>query len=370
MPAFDFEDTLGNDPAMIFDVNNKRPIAALYKNGTKVFELCADGFIYSTSGWAKRFAAIGLGDFAANNDAYKYPLIRAMHDVEITGVWVGVDTTRAANATDYQSLNVYKSTSSTALGTALTTASVALTAGEAREIASLDSTLRVLKAGETLYLKATKASSGATLSGVVVTVEYEIKRPIAAPSATEALDNVFRLIAGGGGTDGLFESDHEQRSHLIVRQAGVDALEIDVDGKMHGDAPDQIYYQCVNIGDIVEADGGAKKCILLKPHCDIEVQRVYFGQTEDSIDADDDTNHLQVKITDSSDNLLTDGFIQGPYGGGTDMDGGLLYDMGDINPQYKKLTSSEDLRVQFDTLGTLAATVKGLTLVVAYKKTA
>jgi len=364
MPALNFVNTLGNDPASVIDIHNDRDVFAHYRNGAEKFALTKDGFIRTASGWAKRYVSLGLGDLAADSDAFSFPLLRALHDVMITNISIGVDTSVSADASHYQTVGIYNSVSSAPVAS-LSTASQGFSKHVPRDFASLDETLKKLAAGQSLYLKCIKTGNGAALSGVVVSITFEIDQPV--PASGDAEDNVFRLIAGDAGTDGLIESDHLQRDHLSVRYRGKETFNVDVDGKMSGSAPDQYYYAVVNAGDIADADGGAKKSPIFQPHCDIEVQKVFFGQSE-TVNADSDTDYTQVLIKDGSGNILVDGFINGPYGGGTDMVKGQFYDMGEVNEKYAAISSSEQLQAEYVCPGS-APTVKGLTFVIVYKKT-
>ena len=363
MPVLDFEDTFGSDPAIIMDVNNDRSIMAHYLNGTKVFELCRDGFIYTTSGWKYRYVSVNVGDVAADSELV-YPLLRCKHDVTITNIYAGTDTTAAANGTNYVTLSVFNSEVTTALST-LTTASTAFTLKEDRAFASLDSTAVKLKAGSTLYASIAATGDGVVLSGLTICIAFTIDRPVAACGAAQADDNVIRIIGGGASTDGLIESDHLIRDHMSIRFRGVETLNVDLDGKMHGTAPDQFYYHVINVGDILDADT-TKKVPIFKPHCTCQIEAIYFGQSGTAA-ADADTNYLQVYVRHDSDETVVENYIHGPYGAAVDMTAGYLYDMGEINEQWGKLTSSETLELQFATPGT-ATTVTDLTVVICYKK--
>ena len=77
----------------------------------------------------------------------------------------------------------------------------------------------------------------------------------------------------------------------------------------------------------------------------------------------------QIKINDNSGNMLSDAYIHGPYGGGTALVKGQLYDMGDMAKEFAKLTSSEHIQVEFAETGT-GPDIDGLTFVIVYIKTA
>ncbi|MDO8715323.1 MAG: hypothetical protein Q7J73_00675 [Dehalococcoidales bacterium] len=368
MPALLFEDTLGNDPCIDIDINSKRDAFSYLNAGTNKFRITKDGYMYTTSGWGKRYLSIGLGDLAADSDAFDYPLFRANVPVTIANVEVGTDTTAAANSTNYATLDLFKTGSTTAIATALSTSGTAFTLHVPRAFTSISSTLGKLAVGETLYISPTKGGSGIALSGVVVSITFTIDIP-EAESGT-ATDNVIRIVNGEAGSDGLVESDHLMRDHLRIKRNGETVLTIDVDGVILPGTTytpvDQYYFEAVNVGTIVEADGAAKKSVLMKPNGTVKIEKIYFG-VNTTVTSIDDTNYIQVIIRDGSGNVLTDGYIGGP----TTEDGltqGYLYSMGDISAAYAVITSSEQIQAEYVTAGTVTVDAAGLTFVVVYRK--
>ena len=366
MPAFLLEDTQGNDPCIDVDISNKRDVASYFNAAVNLFRITKDGYFFTTSGWKYRHVNVGLGDLAANSNAYDYPLFTSPVPVTITNVGVGVDTTVGADGTNYQTLDLFKSGSTTAIATTMSTKLSGFTLHVPRAF-TLTAASCHLQAGESLYLSPTKAGNGAALSGVVVAISFTIDIPEA--ESGDAADNLIRIVNGEAGSDGLIESDHLIRDHLRVKRNGETVLTIDIDGIIKAGStytpPDQYYFETVNVGTIIDADGGAKKCVLMKPNGTIEIDRVYFGVDTTCL-SDDDSNYTQVLIKDGAGNVLTDGYINGPM---TEpgLTGGLLYDMGAINSNYANITSSEQLQAEFLTPGT-APDVPGLTFVVVYRK--
>jgi hypothetical protein len=348
---------------MEFDVNNDRDIIAQYKSGAKNFSMRADGFLYSTSGWARRHVVIGLGDVAANSDVYTYPLLRAKHDITIESVDIAVDTTLAADASHYETVYLENSGSTTDISTMATAAGLTVKVPSA--FSSLDSTAKIIRAGNTLQLRFAKTGNGGALSGVVVSISFSINEALG--SVGEATDNVFYIV-NDIGTAAVIASDHTSHDHLVVKRKGVESFRVDLNGIMKGSAPDQYYYIAANVGTIVAADGAAKKCVLTKPHAEIEVQDIYIGAISDC-DADSDTAFMQVLLKDNSGNVLASNYIHGPYGGGLELDKGKLYRLGEINAEYAKITSSEQLQLEFVATGS-PSDIPGLTAVLVYKKVA
>ena len=369
MPVLSFEDTQGNDPSIDIDISNKRDAFSYFCSGTNVFRITKDGYMYTTSGWGKRYVQIGLGDLAADSDAFDYPLFTTNVPITITNIAVGVDTTLAFNATNYQTLDVFQSTSSTAIATTMSTVSTGFTLHVPREFTGLSSTLCKLAAGSSLYMSPTKAAAGAALSGVVVGISFTIDIP-EAESGT-ATDNVVRIINGEAGSDGMVDSDHLMRDHLRIKRNGEDVLIIDIDGIIQpGDTytpPDQYYFESINVGTIVAADSAAKKCVLIKPNGTIKIEKVYYGVITTAL-ADSDTAFMQIKICDDSDNVLTDAFAHGPTTEST-LTAGRLYDMGDINQTYATIASTEAIEARFLATGS-PTDIAGLTFVVVYRKIA
>ena len=351
----------GVQPTFNIDVNNQRDILAQYKSGVENFGLMSDGFIRSTSGWASHSISVGLGDIAADSDALVYPLFRAKHDITVVSADIGVDTTVGADAVNYQTMYLEQTGSSVDLSTL--TSAAGFTVKVPRNFASLDSGAVKIAAGQTLSLRFLKTASGKALSGAVVTISFTIDQ--ARATIGDADDNVIRVV-NDIGTAAVLLSDHTTRDHLVVKEKDVETFRIDLNGKMHGNAPDQFYYAVVNIGTIAAADSAAKKSILIKPHCTIEVQNVYFGANTAAL-ADSDTAFMTCSVVDGSANVLVKGDIQGPYGGGLALAAGRLYDMGKINPEYAVITSSEQIQMEYLATGSPASIV-GATVVVVYKK--
>ena len=365
MPVIDFEDTFGNDPCIDIDINNKRDALSYYNDSTNLFRLTKDGYIFSSGGWEKRQVQVNIGDVAADSDDFVIPLLTTNVPITIENVEIATDTTVAASATLYQTINLYNSASSTAIATAMTTASSGFTLHVPRAFASISSTLGVIAAGKTLYMTFTKASTGTALSGVTVAISYTINIP-EAQSGT-ATDNIIRVINGEAGSDGMVESDHLQRDHLRLRRNGETVFRIDVAGVMKPGPTytpvDMYYMQVSNLGTIVSADSAAKKSALFKPNGTAKIVKVYMA-ADVAHAADSDTNYMQVLVKDNSGNVLVDGYIDGPQSE-TGLTAGIFQDMGDINDAYSTITSSETLQVEYLETGT-ATSIARLTMCVIY----
>ena len=355
------DDVSGNGPLSVFDVNNGRDIIALYKNDSEVFALCSNGFIRTTTGWAYRQLGVGIGDIAANNDAYTYPLLRAKHDITIYSAHIACDATVANNTTNYQTVYLEQTGSTTDLSS-FTTASTGFTARVPREFTSIDSTAAKLKAGQTLQLRVAKTAAGVAMYGVTVEICFTIDNPNA--TVGTVTDNIIRVV-NDVGTAALIKFDHYQRPFLSVRENGVEKLLIDASGKMQGSCADQYYYQTVNVGQIVTADSGAKKSPIYFPHCTIQLERVYMGTITTYAPAST-TNFWQMKITDGT-NILVDHNIHGPYGSAPTLTKGVMVDMGDVNQQYARLTTSNKIIVEYLQGGTGPDT-DGVTFTICYRK--
>ena len=367
------DDSMGNGPLYIFDVNNERDIVAVYQGGadTEVYALMSDGFQRTTSGWKYRELGVGFGDVAADNDAFTYPLFRAKNNITIQDAWIGFDATVTSNATNYQTLYLEQSGSSTDLST-LTTASSGFTAEVPRQFASIDSTAGQLSAGDTLQLRIIQNGSGVTMTGGVISIGYTIDQP---KSTVAGTDYLFRFCHDVG-TAAVWGGDTAGRPLLSVRELGAERYHIDVNGVEKGSAAlsetdytpvDQYYYAHATLASVATADSGATKTPIFSPHATIEVVGAYWG-TSTTYAANSDTNYWQIKLTDGT-NILADAYLKGPYQMATSTTKGLLYDMGDINREYSQITSSENLMVEYVEGGT-GPTVTGVTVVVVYKKIA
>ena len=361
------EDSQGNGPAYVFDTNNQRDILAHYDDGTEKFAVMSDGFIRTTSGWKNRPIAVGVGDIAADNDDYTFPLIRAKHDITITNINIGVDSDVVADSTDFQTIYLEQTGNTTDIGS-LATSSAGFSKHVPRAVTIATSAEQDhLSAGQTLQLRIAKGGSGVAMYGLVISINFTIDQPNS--TIGTATDNIIRVI-NEVGTNPVIVHDHDQRDHVSIRESGIEKLRIDVNGKMHGGEDnipvDQYYYQTVNVGTISTTD--SKKCPLFKSHCDVEIKNIYFG-AKSTHAVDSNTAYWQIKINDNSGNMLSDAYIHGPYGGGTALVKGQLYDMGDMAKEFAKLTSSEHIQVEFAETGT-GPDIDGLTFVIVYIKTA
>ncbi len=367
MAFLDSEDTQLRDEVILMDIYNKRDAMRLDVAGTRVFTLTKDGFIDTTSGWKNRYVNIGLGDVAANSDAFDYPLLRCPVDVTITNIEVGTNATAASSGTHYQSLAFHRSGSSTALFTALTNASTAFTQMTPRAVAGITSTTGKIPAGDTLYMSPTKTGNGTLLYGTVIAITFTVDRP-EAQSGT-VTDNIIRVMNGEAGTDGLIQSDQLMRDHLILKRSGVKILEIDVDGIMRPGATyipyDMYHYQVANVGTIVSADTAAKKSQLFKPNGTATIRKIYFGANTAAL-ANDEAAYMEVKIVDDSSNQIASAFVHGPAGSGQALVAGRLYDMGSINETYATIASTEHVQVEYLKGSGTPTDIAGLTIVIVY----
>lgn len=369
--AFLIDDAVGNGSGMIFDVNNNRDIIAYYVNGSEVFAIMSNGFIRTTSGWKYRQAGIGIGDIAVDNDDYTYPLLRCKHDITIVSAHIGLDEAHAADADNYQTFYLEQTGNSNDLGT-LSTASTGFTAHVPREVSiTTTNDQDHLAAGDTLTLRTVASGTPAsTLTGCVVEICYTIDQPRA--TIGTVTDNVIRMI-NEAGTAAQLKQDFAHRPFLSIRESGNEKFHIDIDGKIHGakmqgmkdyTPVDQYYYHVVNTRNLVTADSATKISPIFAPHCTVQIEHVYFGAATAETVASA-ANGWQIKITDAT-NILVDAYTH-LYGAGTALTKGYLYDMGDVNREWGRLTSSDKLCAEYLETGT-GPTVEGLTFVICYKK--
>jgi len=364
------DDSAGTGPAMIFDVNSGRDILASYVNDAEVFALMSDGFIRTTSGWAYRQVGVGIGDIAANNDAYTYPLLRAEQDITIVGCHIGCDAAVTANADNYQTVYLEQSGNTTDLSS-MTTASTGFTIHVPRAFTiATTGNPDHLAAGETLQLRLAKTGTGVAMYGVSVSIVYTVDQPRATTGT--ATDNVIRLVNEIGTGSEIF-LDHYSRPFMSVRENGNEKFHIDINGKIFGarmssmkdyTPPDQYYYQVINTGQLVTGDSATKISPLFAPHCTIQLEKVYFGAIT-TYALGSATNGWNLKITDAT-NILVDAYTH-LYSSGTALTKGVLYDMGDVNKEWGQLTSSDKICAEYLESGT-GPNVDGLTFVLCYRK--
>jgi len=347
---------------MIFDVNSGRDIMAQYVDGTEVFAICPDGFIRTTTGWAYRQAGIGIGDVAADNDDYTYPILVAKDDITIVSAHIACDSTVVANATNYQTIYLEQSGNTNDISS-LTTASSGFTLHVPREF-TIGSTYsqQKLAAGDSLQLRIAQSGSGVIMYGVTVEVCYTIDQPKS--TIGTSTDNIIR-VNNDVGTGAVIKFDHFNRPFLSVRENGTERLKIDISGKMSGTTADQYYYQVINTGQLVTGDSATKISPLFAPHCTVQIERVWMGASSTHA-VDSNTNYWQIKITDATD-ILVDHNVFGPYGGATSLTKGEFIDMGDVNEVPGRITSSEKICAEYLEAGT-GPNIDGLTFVICYRK--
>ena len=367
-----FDDAVGNGPALIFDVNNKRDILAYYVDGAETFAIMSDGFVRTTTGWKYKQLCAGVGDFLADgtNDAYTYPLLRAKHALTIQSIHVACDAAVTANTTNYQTIYIEQTGNSNDIGT-ITTASTGFTQRVPREITvTTTNDQDHLAAGDTLQLRTAVTASGVAMYGMTVHISYTIDAPRDAIGT--ATDNVMRLI-NEVGTAAQLKLDFANRPFISVRENGNERLHIDITGKMHGammqgmpayTPPDQYFYQTLNTGQLVTGDSATKITPLFAPHCTIQLENVYFGAIT-TYALGSNTNGWTIKVTDASTTLV-DAYTH-LYGSGTALTKGVLYDMGDVNREWGRLTSSDKISAEYLEIGT-GPTVNGLTFTLCYRK--
>ncbi len=364
------DDSAGTGPVAIFDVSNGRDILAYYKDGSEVFALMSNGFIRTTTGWKYMQSTVGIGDIDADNDDYTYPIFRAKHDVTIVMCHIGVDSDVTANDTNYQTIYLEQTGNSNDLGS-ITTASTGFSKHVPREIAiSSSSNQNKLAAGDTLQLRFAKSGTGVAMYGVTVSIAYTVDQPRS--TIGTSTDNLIRLV-NEVGTASQIVFDHYSRPFISVRENGNEKFHIDVNGRMFGSrvsgmldyTPPNLYeYAVVNVGQIVSADSGVKISPLFAPHCTIQVEHIYFGAISD-YPINSATDGWQIKITDGT-NTIVDAYTH-LYGAGTALTKGVLYDMGDVNREWGKITSSGKLCAEYTESGT-GPTIDGLTFVICYRK--
>jgi hypothetical protein len=355
-----FDDTISNEPVLEFDISNGRDIFAHYLNGTEVFALMPDGFIRTTTGYKDRYVTIGLGDIAADSDAFTYPLLRCKHDITIVDAYISVDTDIGDDDTNYQTIYLEQSVSTTDLATL--TSNIAWSKRVPVTMGSVDSAAAKLGAGATLSLRFAKTASGKAMSGLNIVLRYTIDQPNNTVGTNT--DNIFR-IRNDIGSAAVISADITDRDFLMLRNKGVEQFRIDVNGMLHGDTPDRYLYDVINIGDITTAD--SKKAPILRMDVATQIEKIWIG-VDTTITVNSSVNYWKLAFTDGT-NTIADAYLRGPFGNAVDMTKGLLYDVGDITPGNSEIAAAGKLQVELTEVGT-GPNISGLTIVVAYKKKA
>ena len=355
------DDVDSNDPAYLFDSSGGRDLIAHYDDGTEKFAMMADGFIRTASGYKDRYVTIGLGDIAADSDAFDYPLFIARNDITIVDAYIGVDTTIADDNTNYQTMALVQSGSSTNI--ASMTSDVPWTLHVPQSMGTIDATATKVKAGASIKLTFTKTASGLAMSGFNITLRYTIDQPKATPGT--ATDNVIR-VQNDIGTDAVIKADsNTDRDLLVVQDKGAEKMRIDVNGMIIGTAPDRYQYDVINIGDITTGD--SKKAPILR--CDVKtrIEKIWIG-VDTSITVNSNANHWKVAFTDATNTLAT-GYLRGPYGPASDLTQGVFLDIGNISGPNRDIAAAGVVQAELSEVGT-GPNISSLTIVVCYRKLA
>jgi len=370
MGEITFTNPPGNKPSINIVDTKRRDLWRFYSGASLVSRCNYLGQIISTAGQTYKYIQVGLGDIAADSDAFRYPLMRLPYAVTVYDIHIGTDTTLAANATNYQTIAAKDADGNTIAS--ITTASTGFTAATPRTMGTISSTYGALIANEGLYLTFTKAASGAALSGAVVfvifTVDNEYTNSI---SITDAEPPLISFVDSPDAAEVIL-SDRVAGSHLNFNNG---ALEIDVNGKIRTTSIDKYHVAVHNVGAVDVSGPTPAYAAILKPSATVRILRIYIS-ADTSLALGGDTNYAILsfqKYNGSSGFEMCRATTSGPYSSGTALTYGVFSEIADvddnnINEQYNELTSSDTLWLVITKAGTGGTDLSNLTIQALYEK--
>lgn len=370
MAEINFTNPPGNKPTINIVDTKRRDLWRFYSGSTLVSRCNYRGQIISNAGQKYKYIQVGLGDLAADSDAFRYGLMRLPYAVTVQNIFIGTDTTVAGNATNYVTIAA-KDADGNSLAS-ITTATTGFTAATPRTMGTISSTYGALIANEGLYLTFTKAAAGVALSGVVVfvifTVDNEYTNSI---SITDAEPPLVSFVDSPDASEVIL-SDRTAGAHLNFNNG---ALEIDVNGKIRTTSVDKYHVEVHNVGDITASGPTPDTFAIIKPTATIKILRIYIS-ADTSLALGSDSNYLTLtfsKWDGSTAYEMCMATVGGPYSSGTALTYGVFTEIADvddnnINERYNELTSSDTLRLVLTKTGTGGTDLSNLSVQVLYEK--
>jgi len=363
MGLLSFNDDIGGSDSVLEIIESNNSDSLLFKkSGTEVAHLNKYGELITTSGYDHRTAHIPIGDIAADygDNDYLDPLFIAYKPVTIERLRISVDTTVSSDSSNYQSM-AFKDSDGNTIATITTEDGYTLATPSSS--ATLDSTHKVLTAGEGIYLDITKAGSGMALSGLVVHLEYSINETASSSITAE------NQVINSRDTNGIITSDQTVRDHLSVKEeeGGDDIFNVSLEGIITQPNAQTRYFSLVHsAGDITAADDDDKVCVLLYANGKLQIEKIYIGAKEDHA-ADDDSNYEKIDFKINYTSKIGSILIGGTYAAGTALTQGIFSDVGTIEEKQGLMESGDYLSAHFTKTGT-GENIAGLYFVVVYRK--
>ena len=374
MGELTFTDPPGTEATILVDDNKDRDFIRVNKDGTEVLRINKLGQLRSTAGCKYKYISAGLGDIAADSDAFRYPIIRLPYPVTINRLEMSTDTTAAADATNYQTIALVDADGNTIVSA--TTASTGFTAGVFRDMGAVTAANAALTANEGCYLQFTKAASGMALSGVTVSISYTIDATVTnANSSTTAKPAIMNWTNSPDAAEVIL-SDRSAGDHISFLNDGTEVFNVDVDGKIRTTSTDRWHFMTVNIGDIDVSGPTPTKIPIIKPTATIKVAAIWMGADTTVAGTGGDTNYAIYKF-DKFDGSTTKEICQattsGPVATGTTLTYGTLtkiadIDDGNLNERYNELTSADTLHLNITKAGTGGTDISNLFIQIKYEK--
>ena len=371
MAELNFTDPPGTEATIIIDDNKDRDFVRFFNAGTEVYRINKTGQRISTAGQKYRYIGLCMGDIAADSDSLTYPVMRLPHKAEILEVWCGVDTTVAANATNYVTIALKDVDANTICS--ITTASTGFTAGTARSMGTVSSTYGIVDANENVYMTFTKAASGVALSGFVLMIAYEIEAAFTnANTSSDTLPPPIQFVNSPDATN-VITSDRAAGDHIIFKNDGSSVLNVNVDGKIASAAVDKHFIVSQYIGGITASGPTPSVFCLLDPSAKVKINAIWIGvNTTDA--ADSDSNYLTWTFTGgNSSGTICAPTTGGPIASGQALTAGTLHKVADendddLNEQNAVLASTDTLKLTLTKTGTGGSNLVGACVQIKFEK--
>ena len=370
MGELNFTSPPGNKPTMQIVDTRKRDLWRFYKNGTLVSRVNHLGQRISNAGDQYKYLSVGIGDIAADSDALVYPIMNLPMGATISAVYLAVDTTVAANATNYETIALKDADANTIAS--ITTASVGFTAGTPRTMGTISTTHGILVADEGVYLSFTKAASGMALSGMSVIVIYAVDLTYTNAHSVDETDPPLLAWVDSPDAAEVILSDRDAGDHLDFNNG---AFHVTLDGKILTTSVDRhnVVVQCV--GDITASGPTPATFAFFKPSKKCKVTKFYIG-ADTSLALSSDTNYLTAKLikyTGSASLEICRATIGGPYASGQALTAGTLSkvadeDNDDMVALNQVIDTSDTVWLVLSKTGTGGTDVSSLTVQVVFEK--
>lgn len=173
MPTLNIRNPLGKGEIIKIDQSQYDFLVAK-KDGTESFSIDVNGLPDTTCNQQYYEETVNIGDIAADSDAITPLIFKKPQAVTIAAIWMGVDTTVGADAVNYQTVDVKRTSDDATILSSAPNTTAGLTAGTPVTMGTIAAE-GALTADNSLYLDFTKTASGKALSGFTLHIIYTLE---------------------------------------------------------------------------------------------------------------------------------------------------------------------------------------------------